>query len=87
MSPAAPIYDNGGALEADDKAAQLRKLAAIGIAATGSNMRILDLNEAMQGLFEIMHRLAGEIEEELEEMKLLDQRAVGQREVCPLNEA
>lgn len=69
MNAPAPIYDKGSALETEDKAAQLRKLALIGIAATDSNMNLLHLDDAMQGLFEVMHRLAGEVEDEVAEMK------------------
>lgn len=69
MTAPAPIYDNGRALDTEDKAAQLRKLALIGIAATDSNMNLLHLDEAIQGLFEVMHRLAGEVEDEVAEMK------------------
>lgn len=68
----APIYATGSAAtETDDKAAQLRKLALIGIAATDTNMNLQNLEAAFQGLFEVMHRLAGEVEEEVEEMKSL----------------
>lgn len=68
----APIYANGSAAaETEDKAAQLRKLALIGLAAADTSMNLKYLDEAFQGLFEVMHRLAGEIEEEVDEMKRL----------------
>ena len=71
----APIYAHGGVLETEDKAAQLRKLALIGIAASDTAMNRLHLDDAFQGLFEVMHRLAGEVEEEVSEMKRLAKRA------------
>ncbi len=75
MTAPAPIYANGSALETEDKAAQLRKLALIGMAATNTNMNLLHMNEALQGFFEVMHRLAGEVEEEVEEMRRVARRA------------
>lgn len=71
----APIHDNGRDLDAEDKAGQLRHLALIGIAATDTNMNLRNLNEAFQGLFAVMHRLADEVEEEVSEMKRLAKRA------------
>jgi hypothetical protein len=71
----APIYAHGRNLDTQDKAAQLRKLALVGIAATDSTMNLLHLDDALQGLFEVMHRLAGEVEEEVDEMLSLGKRA------------
>jgi hypothetical protein len=68
----APIYTNGSAAtDTESKAAQLRQMALIGIAATETAMNLKNLEAAFQGLFEVMHRLAGEVEEEVEEMKRL----------------
>lgn len=68
----APIYANGSAAtETEDKAAQLRKLALIGIAAADTSTNLKYLDEAIQGFFEVMHRLASEVEEEVAEMKRL----------------
>lgn len=72
----APIYATGSAAaDTEDKAAQLRQLALIGIAALGTTMNLKHLDDAMLGLFEVMHRLAGEVEEEVEEMKRLARQA------------
>ncbi len=82
VSSPSPIYSNGAGLDAEDKATQLRHLALIGLAAMDSNMNVLHLNEAMQGLFEVMHRLAGEVEEEVADMKLLARPAGDVHEGC-----
>jgi hypothetical protein len=69
-----PIYANGRKLEPEDKAGQLRQLALIGLAARDSNMNLMHIDEAFQGLFEVMHRLAGEVEEEIAEMQRVSRR-------------
>ena len=63
----APIYTHGRNLSCEDRAAQLRKMATIGIAALDSNMNLAHLDDALQGLFEVMHRLSAEIEEEIDQ--------------------
>jgi hypothetical protein len=73
-----PIYANGSAAtDTESKAAQLRQLALIGIAATDTAMNLNNLEGAFQGLFEVMHRLAGEVEEEVEDMRRLAAKVAG----------
>ncbi len=64
-----PIYSNGRKLGPEDKAMQLRQLALIGLAASDSNMNLLHIDDAFPALFEVMHRLASEVEEEITEMQ------------------
>lgn len=70
-----PIYTHGRALGCDDRAAHFRKLATVGIAALDSNMNLAHLDDALQGLFEVMHRLAGEIEDEIDQANTRAARA------------
>ncbi len=64
--PAAPIYNNNRPLDAEDKVAQIRHLAVIGIAATDSNLNVAHLDDAMRSLFEVIIRLAEEVNSEIE---------------------
>ncbi len=50
----------------DERIAQIRHLAIIGIAAIGSNMNMKNLDDAMFSLFEVIARLASEIEDEID---------------------
>lgn len=68
MTAHAPIYVGGATLETGDKVAQIQKLALVGIASLDSNMNLLHLDEALQGLFEVIHRLSGEVQREVEEV-------------------
>lgn len=65
--PNARIYQTDFIVGPQDKAAQIRHLARIGIAATATNANVRDLHTSLASLFEVMFRLAEEVEAELEE--------------------
>jgi hypothetical protein len=70
------IYTNNRQLDAEDKVDQIRHLALIGIAANDSNMNVAHLDDAMCSLFEVIIRLAQEVNSELE-MHPRHKRSVG----------
>lgn len=61
-----PIYTNGLPIGPEGKATQIRHLALIGIAASDSVMNVKDLDCAMWSLFEVIARLAEEVEDDLQ---------------------
>lgn len=65
IDPYAYIYAKARPYSAEDRATQIRHLALIGIAAQGSADFVRDLHSAYHSLFEVIHRLGGEIEDEL----------------------
>lgn len=62
--PYADLYTGARPFCAEDRATQIRHLSLIGIAAQGSDSFLRDLPAAYHSLFEVIHRLAGEIEGE-----------------------
>jgi hypothetical protein len=61
-----PIYTNGLPIGTEGKATQIRHLALIGIAAGDSVMNVKGLDGAMCSLFEVIARLAEEVEADLQ---------------------
>ena len=60
-------YAGAAPLSVEDRAAQIRHLSTIGLAATNSAWNITDPNSCFVSLFEVIARLANEIEEELDQ--------------------
>lgn len=69
LDPQQAIYTNARPQTVEDKAAQIRHLAKIGLAAQSSNFDLRNLGEAFQSLFEIIHQLADSIEDQAESME------------------
>jgi hypothetical protein len=66
MSDPALIYTNNRPLSPGDKATQIRHLALIGIAASDSVNNVKGIDSAFESLFEVIARLADEVQCELE---------------------
>ena len=60
-----PIYGYDHPLTAEDRAAQIRGLSIIGLASTSSAFSFCNFDVALGSLFEVIARLADEIEGEL----------------------
>lgn len=61
--PQSRIYDCGAIMKAQDRATQIRHLALIGLAGSDSVYPIKDIKAAYVSLFEVIARLADEIED------------------------
>lgn len=64
-----PIYGYDRPLTAEDRAAQIRGLSIIGLASTSSSYNLCHYDIALVAVFEVIARLADEIEGELADMK------------------
>lgn len=60
------IYDHDQPLSAEDRATQIRHLALIGIAGSDSIWKVRRINDCYRSLFEVIARLAHEIEDDLD---------------------
>lgn len=61
----APIYGYDRPLTAEDRASQIRGLSILGLASTDSSYNLCHYNLALVSVFEVIARLADEIEGEL----------------------
>lgn len=66
LDPQTRIYATSRPMEPYDRATQIRHLALIGLAATATDANLRDHAPAFCSLFEVIHRLADELEDELE---------------------
>lgn len=66
LAPQTRIYVSARPMSPADRASQIRHLALIGLAATGSELNLRDHAPAFVSLFEVIHRLADELEDEME---------------------
>lgn len=60
------IYDHDDPLDTQDRARQIRHLAVLGIASGDSIWKVRQLKDAYRSLFEVIARLADEIEDDLD---------------------
>ncbi|MBC9245161.1 hypothetical protein H4P12_00170 [Paracoccus sp. 11-3] len=60
------MYDGSVSIGVDEKAAQIRHLAAIGVAASDTAYNIRNFSTCYISLFEVIARLAHEIEDEVD---------------------
>jgi len=60
------IYDHDQPLSAEDRAKQIHHLALIGIAWSDSVWNVRRINDCYRSLFEVIARLAHEIEDDLD---------------------
>lgn len=65
--PQARIYEGGAVMTAQDRATQIRHLALIGLAGSDSVYPIKDISAAYVSLFEVIARLADEIEDSFDQ--------------------
>lgn len=64
--PQQAIYPESKPLGLTVRAGQIRNLAKIGIASTGSDFELGHMEDAFKVLFEVIHRLADELEDRLD---------------------
>ncbi len=72
--PGASMFGPAYVTTSEDRAAQIRHLAIIGIASCQTTMNLPYLSDARASLFEVIHRLADEIEDQLEDERIAEAR-------------
>lgn len=66
-----PVYNSGHELDISDRTAQIRHLALIGIAARSGGDTIRDMGAAYVSLFEVIARLADEVDGEIDHLNAI----------------
>lgn len=69
FDPQTRLYDTDDAFSIGDRCAQIRHLAMIGLAANASIYNVRNLADARISLFEVIHRLSDELEDEIEKLE------------------
>lgn len=72
--PGASMFGTSYVTTSEDRATQIRHLAMIGLASCHAEMNLPYLNDARATLFEVIHRLADEINDQLEDERIAEAR-------------
>lgn len=70
LDPQQALYTHGQPLCPEDRTNQIRHLAKVGLAATSSNLGLRHMDVSLQALFEVIYRLADELEDCLDAPKV-----------------